>query len=180
MGQPIPTDATAPIRWLVSFDRRAASWWADLIALGARKHVRCFRHVPECDCWLFYDCQFLGTLIHVARSEEARRLVMEWTTDADVLAIDMPAEPVRRLQFPLLPMICTVATSRLIGLPSRALRPDALFQALLRRGATIVQAAGGQGLSSAVVGGARTRAARHAAEGEPRRSGTYLAARQLP
>jgi hypothetical protein len=121
-----------------------------------------------------------GAFIHVARREKATRLVAEWTDNADVLSIDVPADPVRRLQFPLLPMICTVATSRLIGLPSRALRPDALFRALLQRGATIIQAAGGRGLSGAVVGRARARAARHAAGGVSEAIDPYGIAERLP
>jgi hypothetical protein len=141
MGQPIPTDASgSPTRWLVVFDRRAATWWADLVAFGVRKHARCFRQVSG-DVWLFYDVQFSGTFIHVVRHEEARRLVAEWIADADVLQIQV-ADPVRKLQLPLMPHICTVAVARLLGLPSRALRPDAFFRALLQHGATIIQIAG--------------------------------------
>ena len=140
MGQPIPINTTSsPTRWLIVFDRRAATWWADLVALGRRKHVRAFRHVFE-DVWLFYDVQFRGTVIHVVRYEQARQLVAEWTADADVLSI--AAQPSGHW-FPR-PLLCTVAVARLLGLPC-ALRPDALYRECLRHGATIVQVAHGAG-----------------------------------
>jgi hypothetical protein len=98
----------------------------------------CFHFRKLC----FQAPQFCGTFINVVGHEEARRLVMEWTAKSDVLAYDVPADPLRKLQLPLLPMICTVATARLIGLPSRSLRPDAFFRACLQQGATIIQIAG--------------------------------------
>jgi hypothetical protein len=84
---------------------------------------------------VFYDVQFAGTFVHVARGEQALRLAAEWTgDDADVLAIDART-PSR--WFPL-PLICTCAVARLIGLPSRVLRPDAFYRECLKYGATIV------------------------------------------
>jgi hypothetical protein len=85
MGQPIPTDTSgSPTRWLIVFDRRAATWWASLVACGRRKHARCFGYVPACEAWVFFDCQFVHTSIQVARGEGARRLIAEWTDGAEV------------------------------------------------------------------------------------------------
>ena len=143
MGRPISTDAAgSPTRWLIVFDLTAATWWASLIALGRYKHARTFGHVHACDVWLFYDCQFFHTTIQIARGEEARRLIAEWTADADVLAIDARLNVGRWASgwWPM-PLICTTAVARLIGLPCCALRPDAFRRQCLRHGATIVQIA---------------------------------------
>jgi len=146
MGQPIPTNAAgSPTRWLVVFDRRAATWWADLVAFGRRKHVRCFRWVKECDCALFFDCQFSGTFIHVLCEDEAIQLMGEWMADADVLQIEVAPShsgPRRQRLLAPSPLLCTTSVARLLGLPC-ALRPDALYRQCLRHGATIVQVAHG-------------------------------------
>jgi hypothetical protein len=141
VGHPIPTDASgSPTRWLIVFDRRAATWWASLVALGRHKHARCFGYIHACDAWLFYDCQFFHTTIQVARGEEAKRLIAEWTADADVLAMNAGTSG-RFWPGLFRPMLCTTAVARLLGLPCRALRPDAFRRQCLRHGATIVQIA---------------------------------------
>jgi hypothetical protein len=135
MGQPLLIDACgSPFRWMVVFDRAAASRWASLVAMGRYKHARCFGFVASCDCWVFVDCQFAGMAVQVARGEGVRRLIAEWTSDADVLAIDArPPGP----WFPL-PMVCTVAVARVVGLPVRALRPDGFFRLCLKHGASVI------------------------------------------
>jgi hypothetical protein len=131
MGQPIPIDACgSPSRWMIVFDHAAASRWASLIACGVRKHARAFGYVASCDCWVFVDCQFAGMVVQIARGEGVRRLISEWTACADVLAIDARA-PGPWLP---LPMVCTVAVARVVGLPVRALRPDGLYHVCLRHG----------------------------------------------
>ncbi len=136
MGYLIPTDSIGtPTRWLLVFDRQASSWWADLVAMGRYKHVRAFGWVAASDAWIFYDVQFGRTILSVARGDGARRLMLEWCGDADVLVVSNPGQKVHLLtRFPV-PLLCTTSIAHLIGLPGRALRPDALYRKAIRNGA---------------------------------------------
>jgi hypothetical protein len=122
-----------PARWLLVFDREAATWWMSLIALGRYKHVRAIGYVHDADAYLFYDVQYGGTTLQLARGKGARQLIAGWIADADVLAI----EPRCHISFPVRCLLCTTAIAHLVGLPG-ALRPDALFRQALRNGATWV------------------------------------------
>jgi hypothetical protein len=145
MGRPLATDIIgSPTRWLIVFDRKAASWWASLIALGRYKHVRAFGYVHDADAYIFYDVQFSGTRLQLARGDGARALMLEWTADADVLAIDQreklqinQAGDFGRFSAIIRPLLCTTAIAHLVGLPG-ALRPDAFFRQCLSYGATPV------------------------------------------
>jgi hypothetical protein len=158
MGRPLPTDAIgSPTRWLIVFDRKAASWWADLVALGRYKHVRAFGYVHDLDAYVFYDVQFAGTTLQLARGDGARRLMVEWTANADVLAMDAIHPITPRVIRPFRPLICTTAVAHLLGLgPSSRwclpgallLRPDAFYRACLRYGATPVGGAHGEPVHS--------------------------------
>jgi hypothetical protein len=150
MGRPLPLDVIgAPTRWLVVFDREASSWWASLVAFGYYKHVRAIGHVYDLDAWLFYDVQFGGTILQIARGDGARRLMAEWAAGADVLAypticltIDGHSKPKKLFWCPLTffrPLLCTTAVAHLLGLPGALLlRPDALYRACIKNGATRV------------------------------------------
>jgi hypothetical protein len=135
MGRPLLTDVIgAPTRWLVVFDREASSWWASLVAFGHYKHARAIGYVHEADAWLFYDVQFAGTILQIARGDGARRLMAEWAAGADVLAISsLPPKGGGWWR----PLLCTTAIAHLIGLPG-ALRPDALYRQCLAHGAVPV------------------------------------------
>jgi hypothetical protein len=148
MGRTLQTDVIgAPTRWLVVFDREASSWWASLVALGHYKHARAIGYVHDADAWLFYDVQFAGTILQLARGDAARRLMAEWAAGADVLAypticltIDGHSKPKKLFWCPLTflrPLLCTTAVAHLLGLPG-ALRPDALYRQCLRHGAVPV------------------------------------------
>jgi hypothetical protein len=141
MGRPLDTDVTgAPTRWLVAFDRVAASWWSSLIACGHYKHVRAVGYVYDLDAYVFYDVQLAGTRIQLARGAGATALMLEWAENADVLAIEPVSNRGRYLR--LRPLLCTTAIAHLIGLPG-ALRPDALYRQLLANGAICVGAGHG-------------------------------------
>ena len=89
MGRPLQTDVIgSPTRWMIVFDREAASWWTNFIAFGHYKHVRAFGYVHEADAYLFYDVKFGGTVLQIARGDGARALMLEWTANADVLRWD--------------------------------------------------------------------------------------------
>jgi hypothetical protein len=133
MGRPLESDiAGAPARWLLVFDREAATWWMSLLALGRYKHVRAIGYVYDADAYLFYDVQLAGTTLQLARGKAARQLISEWIAHADVLAIEPGSA--RHRQGVLRPLLCTTSIAHLVGLPG-ALRPDALFRQALRNGA---------------------------------------------
>lgn len=127
----LPTDgAGAPARWFVIFRRRVDSRLVRWLAFGRYKHVRAAGYVPETDCWLFYDHGWNGISVFLARGRGAEVLLAHWTEAADVLAI------AARAPLPsALPRLCTTAVASLIGLPSCALRPDALYRDCLAYGA---------------------------------------------
>jgi hypothetical protein len=132
MGRPLETDiAAAPARWLLVFARAASSWWANLVACGRYKHVRAIGYLYDLDAWLFYDVQFGGTTLTVARGAAAARLFGTWIAGADVLVIEAGK---RRVSLRLRPLLCTTAIAHLVGLPG-ALRPDALYRQCVRHGA---------------------------------------------
>jgi hypothetical protein len=73
--------------------------------------------------------------------------MLEWTANADVLAMDAnSANSANSANFRILrPLICTTAIAHLLGLPGALLlRPDAFYRACLRYGATAVGGAHGE------------------------------------
>lgn len=137
MGRLLPTDSIgAPTRWLLVFNHKAETWWSRLAACGRLKHVRAFGYVADADAYVFFDPQFEGMSIQIARGDGARRLMVEWCQDADVLAID--ARPSFLIFRFFMPLLCTTAIAHLIGLPVSALRPSALYRKCLQNGATVV------------------------------------------
>lgn len=136
MGQPLSTDSIgAPTRWLLVFNHKAETWWSRLAACGRLKHVRAFGYVAESDAYVFFDPQFEGMSIQIARGDGARRLMVEWCQDADVLAVNASRSLQQRW---FMPLLCTTAIAHLIGLPFTALRPDALYRKCLQNGATVI------------------------------------------
>ena len=150
MGHPIATDVIGtPTRWMLVFNRQAISWWTNFIAFGRYKHVRAFGYVHAADAYVFYDVQFSGTVIQIARGDGARALMLEWTANADVLRWDAGTNagktPAFLRQF-FRPLICTTAIAHLIGLPGAllTLRPDALYRACIESGAVAIHGLTGQ------------------------------------
>ena len=147
MGHPISTDVIgAPTRWMLVFNRQAISWWTNFIAFGRYKHVRAFGYVHDADAYVFYDVQFSGTIIQIARGDGARALMLEWTANADVLRWDIGTFGTLSRRVPFVPFLCTTAIAHLIGLPGAllTLRPDALYRACIESGAVAIHGLTGQ------------------------------------
>ena len=146
MGRPLARDVIGrPTRWLIAFDREAASWWTNFIAFGHYKHVRAFGYVDEADAYVFYDVQFTGTVIQVARGAGARALMGEWAANADLLRYDSgfirPSGGfIQSLARFIRPLICTTAIAHLLGLPGalRNWRPDGFYRACIESGAKVI------------------------------------------
>jgi hypothetical protein len=132
----LPTDSIGtPARWLICFQRHSDLWWVERFCPGRFKHVRAFGYAREPDCWIFYDVA-LRTTVHLARGGAARALMLDWTRDAVVLAMDpLPGYRVR-----LPPFCCTTAIANLMGVRT-AIFPTALYRHCLRAGAIEVESA---------------------------------------
>lgn len=124
--------AVSPESWTLVFDRAASSRWLGFLAFGRLKHVRAFAYVPFLHVWVFYDPHFWGTEIVIAADgEAANRMIGKWITNADLLRMPRSSSGLPRFGFWCVPMI-----KSLIGFRSWALRPDALYRACVRSGAT--------------------------------------------
>jgi hypothetical protein len=132
----LPTDAYGtPSRWLLVFRRRADVWWVNYCP-GEFKHVSAFGYVHETDAWIFYDAG-LCTTIYVARGTSARAMMLQ-RTRGDVCVLSM--EPLPCPSSPRRPIFtCTAAIANLLAIPTIALRPDALYKACIKNGATVIQ-----------------------------------------
>lgn len=102
------------------------------IAFGKYKHVRAFGYVPFLHVWVFFDpCWRNGIRIAVAADGvAANAMIGEWVEGADIIRIAQ-CESARGM--PILGW-CVPSVRRLIGIRSRALRPDTLYQDCLLAG----------------------------------------------
>lgn len=128
--------AIEPTMWFLVFQEKARTRWVNWLAFGRFKHVSAYGWVPDQRMWVFYDVSLGRTRIAVlpvcdAAEEEIRRLARYGVT----LAMKPRGECRRwfRVGF-----WCVPAMAHLVGVPSCAVRPDALFRQCLRHGAEIL------------------------------------------
>lgn len=131
---------SAPVVWNLVFERRITSWWSYL-AFGRHKHVRAYGYVPFLHVWLFVDVGLRGMEVFAAGDgAPANAVIAAWIEDADVVAMNVSRDNVRRLP---LAGFCVPAMKRLVGLRCGALRPSALYSHCLRNGGIPFEAADG-------------------------------------
>jgi hypothetical protein len=120
--------------FFVVFHTRVRTWWVRAIP-GRFKHVSVFAYAPNCSIWLFYEVSINGTRLILLPNGQHEETLSAITAESSVLKFKrLPTpNPVIRPGF-----WCVTAISHLLGLPSGALRPDALWRQLLREGAEIV------------------------------------------
>jgi hypothetical protein len=120
-----------PPAWILVFCRESKSRWIRLLACGRYKHVRAYAFVPALRAWLFYDVTLSNTLVMaLPDGSEAEAYLCEFTRGADL--VSMAPRPWKGWRFS--PFSCVSAVKQLIGLPSGALRPDALYRDCLAAG----------------------------------------------
>ena len=124
-----------PYRWYIVFATVGRTYFTSLIALGRLKHVRAFGFVPQLSAWVFYDVSLGGTEIVVAKGMAAEFLMTMWAKDACI--IEMPPMRAYRAVFRV-GFWCVPAVKHLIGLKSRAFRPDRLWLDCLQAGGKVV------------------------------------------
>jgi len=126
-----------PRVWTLVFDRKASSWWTNLVAMGPHKHVRAYAYVPFLHVWVFFDPAFSGTSIVLASNSQAELLISSWLVDADTITMMVSRETIG----PPLFGSCVSQIKRLIGIRSGALRPSGLYRHCLGHGCPEVRTA---------------------------------------
>lgn len=122
-----------PAEWFVAFwEGEQRHWWWPLCRPGFR-HVAAFGYCAEQAVWMVYDVTLARTLIQALSPRQmdawvdalppCRRIVAYLPTKE-------PKPPGLRLGF-----WCTPAVAHLVGVASRALRPQALYRDLMAQGA---------------------------------------------
>lgn len=126
--------AGQPERWIICFRRTSEVWWVNWLAGGRFKHVSAFGYVAAVDHWVFLDWRFACIDILIARGEAAKQLMHHYTKNADLLG--MAANPDGAAHGFRFGTYCVPAVKHLLGLRSRAVRPDGLYRDCIRNGAT--------------------------------------------
>lgn len=124
-----------PGAWYVAFygKGRRELWWDWLCPLDFQ-HVLAFGYVAHADRWLVYDVTQARTFVRALTPQVISAWIESLPEHRKILLFeggDAPARPFWRTGF-----WCVPAVAHLIGAPSRALRPRALFRDLVRLGAT--------------------------------------------
>jgi hypothetical protein len=123
-------------RWTVVFHRKAENRFFDVIAMGEFKHVSAFAFIPELGIWILYDVGFRRTRIELlAETDHARTILANIVKGNAIVTIETSE---RALPLMRLGMFCTTAVAHLIGVRSRALRPDRLFRHLVAAGGVVI------------------------------------------
>ena len=123
-------EAVDPERWTLVFHRKAQSRLFSLIALGTYKHVSAFAYLPGLKGWVLFDWQFRrARVVVLPDSPEAKAILLAIVRGNEM--VDVVRKP-GRAPFPR--CFCTGAVKHLLGIQSRALRPDALLAHLRRHG----------------------------------------------
>lgn len=119
--------------WYVAFfnDERRY-WWSPLCRDGFR-HVAAFGVDAEAGVWLLYDVTLNRTIVRALTPDRLHAWVDALPANARIVHFETVAEPEPpglRVGF-----WCAPAIAHLVGVRSRALRPEALYRDLMAQGA---------------------------------------------
>ena len=133
---PLPA-AVEPTEWFVVFHMKSSIRWLGWLAMGRFKHVSAVGYCPGFRVWLLCDAQWGGLRLQLFAHEPFKAMFSEWTRDAEVVRIKRTGQSMGlRGRFGFW---CVPAIRHLVGLPSIALRPDALYRQCLRSGGVLVE-----------------------------------------
>lgn len=126
-----------PKEWFVVFHRESARWWTKWLAWGRYCHVSAFGEVRSAGCWLHLEV-FVGRLEVLAVPDaKADQLLARLASQGCI--VRMPAVPLDDVGIRLKPGLwCVPVVAHLLGLPTCALRPDALLRQCLAHGGVMV------------------------------------------
>jgi hypothetical protein len=91
-------------------------------------------YLPRLKAWLFYDVKFNGTRLLLAQENApgTKAFLQDYLDNSDTIM--MPRVPMPRRVTPQLGFWCTIAMKHLVGIRSRALRPDRLWKDCIAAG----------------------------------------------
>jgi hypothetical protein len=129
-----PGDGLIEPTWTLVFCRKPGRWWVRLLACGRYNHVKAVAYLPQLRAWLFYDVRFNGTHVRLAEIDApgTRASLQDYLADSDTVM--MPRLPTPRRRAPQIGFWCTIAMKHLVGIRSRALRPDRFWQDCIAAG----------------------------------------------
>lgn len=119
--------------WYVAFfNGPERHWWSFMCRDGFR-HVAAFGYDAEAGFWLLYDVTLNRTVLRALPSDRMDAWVDHLPANARIVHFEPPSAPeppAVRIGF-----WCAPAIAHLVGVRSRALRPEALYRDLLAQGA---------------------------------------------
>jgi len=127
--------APIPSVWWTAFYGNENRWWWDRICKPGFRHVCAFTFYPGPDVWVLYDVTFNRTNIRVMSREVWSAWMSTLPRHARFLRSEIPDEPHPRPWWLKLTFWCAPAVAHLLGVNSRALRPQALYRDLVAQGA---------------------------------------------
>lgn len=125
-----------PSVWYAAFHGDENNWWWDRICTPGFRHVSAFTYYPGPGVWVVYDVTFNRTNIRVISRTEWIAWLQSLPRHRTILRAEVPEEPHSRPWWLKLTFWCAPAVAHLMGIRSRALRPQALYRDLLHHGAT--------------------------------------------
>jgi len=125
-----------PSVWYAAFYGDQDRWWWDKICSPGFRHVAAFTYYPGPDVWVIYDVTFNRTNIRVISRTEWMVWIQSLPDHRTILRAEIPEDPWPRPWWLKLTFWCAPAVAHLMGIRSRALRPQALYRDLLVHGAT--------------------------------------------
>jgi hypothetical protein len=133
-------DTIEPTEWYVIFHRKVAVRWLSWLALGEFKHVSAMAYCAGFKAWLVYDTQLRGTRIyliaHGRNGETIKPFFADYTRGNAVVKIACGTVPMGLSS--RWGLYCVPAIKHLVAVRCAAIRPDALYGALLRNGGTLL------------------------------------------
>lgn len=130
-------DQCEPADWYVVFDPFTRRRWLHWLALGKYKHVSCFGFIERAQSWVFFDFHLDRSRILVVGDHEADILIGEYSHRKTVVRMAKPLGQELKINMAV-GAWCVPAVAHIIGLPTCALRPDALFRQCLANGGEIM------------------------------------------
>lgn len=124
-------------RWFVAFWPQK-EWWQ---LYGRFSHVTCLGFSRQTDTWIAYDVNSIGTHFRVAYAfDDVENMLNHYWTHAVVVEALPPAregsKPLRLVARS--PFSCVSAAKHLLGINSRALSPEGLYNTMIAQGCTVV------------------------------------------
>lgn len=130
-----PALGPIPSVWYAAFYGDEDRWWWDRICKPGFRHVAAYTYYPGPGVWVLYDVTFNRTCIRVFSREEWMAWMRTLPCHTKHLRCGIPDEPHARPWWLKLTFWCAPAVAHLMGIRSRALRPEALYRDLVRHGA---------------------------------------------